>query len=220
VSDGGTPSPTEEPTTADHDLHDTTATSFVPGIESYQRSILLRMSARAFAAAGILLLIYFIVPIENHPHAGIGLRLAVGLALFVAVLTLELGLISRHAQPMLRAAVALATIIPLFLVLFSWIYLTMARSNPASFATPLDRIGALYFTVTVFSTVGFGDITAKTDTARLVVTIQMISDMLVIAVILRLILGAASRTEARRRRDITTTGSSASAPASASETGG
>jgi len=34
-----------------------------------------------------------------------------------------------------------------------------------------------YFTVTVFSTVGFGDITAKTEAARLVVTGQMIVDL-------------------------------------------
>jgi hypothetical protein len=40
----------------------------------------------------------------------------------------------------------------------------------------LTRTDALYFTVTVFSTVGFGDITAKTETARLVVTGQSCPD--------------------------------------------
>jgi hypothetical protein len=98
---------------------------------------------------------------------------------------------------MLRAAVAMATIIPLFIVLFAWIYLTLARSQPAAFGVPLDRSSALYFTVTVFSTVGFGDITAKTDVARLVVTVQMLADLAVLAVVIRLIFGAASRSEAR-----------------------
>ena len=60
---------------------------------------------------------------------------------------------------MLRAGVAMATIIPLFLVLFAWIYLTMSRFSPSTFGHPLDRTSALYFTVSVFSTVGFGDIT-------------------------------------------------------------
>src|ERR1019366_1970348 len=61
------------------------------------------------------------------------------------------------------------------------------------FRWSLTRSSALYFTVTVFSTVGFGDITAKTDVARLVVTVQMLADLAVVAVVIRLMLGAASR---------------------------
>ena len=56
---------------------------------------------------------------------------------------------------------------------------------------------ALYFTVTIFSTVGFGDITPKTDLARLVTTVQMLADLAVIAVVVRLILGTASRSADR-----------------------
>ena len=44
--------------------------------------------------------------------------------------------------------------------------------SAGNFSEPLTRTDALYFTVTVFSTVGFGDITAKTEAARLVVTGQ------------------------------------------------
>jgi hypothetical protein len=85
--------------------------------------------------------------------------------------------------------------------MFAWIYLTMSRSDPAAFGGPLDRASALYFTVTVFSTVGFGDITPKTDLARLVTTVQMLADLAVVAVVIRLILGAASRGTAERRRE-------------------
>ena len=69
----------------------------------------------------------------------------------------------------------------------------MARAYPNAFGVPLSRSSALYFTVTVFSTVGFGDITPKTDVARLVVTVQMLADLAVVAVVIRLILGAATR---------------------------
>ena len=55
----------------------------------------------------------------------------------------------------------------------------------------MTRTTALYFTVTVFSTVGFGDITPHTDLARLVTTTQMLADLVVVAVVVRLILGAA-----------------------------
>ena len=43
----------------------------------------------------------------------------------------------------------------------------------------------------MFSTVGFGDITAKTEAARLVVTGQMITDLVVVGI--RIILGAVTR---------------------------
>jgi hypothetical protein len=44
--------------------------------------------------------------------------------------------------------------------------------------------------VTVFATVGFGDITPVTSNARLTVTAQMVCDILVIAAVVRLIIEA------------------------------
>ena len=79
----------------------------------------------------------------------------------------------------------------MFVVLFASLYLSMSHSSGATFTQPLDHMGALYFTVTVFSTVGFGDITAKTDAARAVVTIQMILDLLLIGAVARLLVTAA-----------------------------
>jgi hypothetical protein len=149
--------------------------------------------------AALLVFLYFVLPIEHRAHQSVVLRLGVAIAFFVAVLVTEIRLIQNHERPLLRATVAMATVIPLFLVLFAWIYLTMAHSAPASFSQPLDRSSALYFTVTVFSTVGFGDIVPKTDVARLVVTVQMLADLAVVVVVVRLILGAASRGSERRR---------------------
>jgi hypothetical protein len=69
----------------------------------------------------------------------------------------------------------------------------MARLAPHSFGTPLTRTDALYFVVSVFSTVGFGDITAKTEAARLVVTGQMMADLIFFGFGLRIIVGAVGR---------------------------
>ena len=57
----------------------------------------------------------------------------------------------------------------------------------------LTRTDALYFTVTVFTTVGFGDIVATTQLVRLVVTAQMILDLGVLGLGIRVFLGAARR---------------------------
>jgi hypothetical protein len=52
----------------------------------------------------------------------------------------------------------------------------------------------------VFSTVGFGDITAKTQTARLVVTGQMIADLIILGLAIKVITGAVRRGRAGRTR--------------------
>ena len=43
----------------------------------------------------------------------------------------------------------------------------------------------LYFSTTVFTTVGFGDITAKSEAARLVVTAQMWVDLAFLGLVVR-----------------------------------
>jgi hypothetical protein len=165
----------------------------------FERSHLVKTSLRALLSAALLIAAYYICPIEHRAHQSVALRLALALAVFSVVLGIEVRQIAKNARPMLRAGVSMATIIPLFLVMFAWIYLTMSHSNPASFGETLNRTGALYFTVTVFSTVGFGDITPKTDPARIVAMVQMISDLAVLAVVVRLILGAATRGMTRLR---------------------
>jgi hypothetical protein len=74
----------------------------------------------------------------------------------------------------------------------------MAALSARSFSQPLNHTDALYFTVTVFATVGFGDITATTAAARLVVTGQMIIDLIILGLGARVILGAVSRGRQRR----------------------
>ena len=79
----------------------------------------------------------------------------------------------------LRAIEALGIIVAVFLVAFSAIYLAMSHESGTTFTLDLDHVQALYFTITVFSTVGFGDITPHTDAARLVVSAQMLLDLVI-----------------------------------------
>jgi hypothetical protein len=161
------------------------------GLENIERRHLWLTGLRAGLTSIAVLAVYFLVPISHHPHDRIALRLSVGLGLFGAALLYEIQAIVRHDRPMLRATDAMALVIPLFIVVFAWTYLTMERSAPGSFTQPMDRVSALYFTVTVFATVGFGDIVPRTDAARLTVTAQMVCDLIVLAVVVRMIFGAA-----------------------------
>jgi len=78
----------------------------------------------------------------------------------------------------------------LFLLLFASAYFVMEKGSPASFTHPLTRTDALYFVVTTFSTVGYGDITPASQTARVVVTVQMLLDLLAIGLGIRVFVGA------------------------------
>jgi len=172
------------------------ATSTITGIGEVERRHLVKAGAQALLGTAIVLTVYYTFPLAHRPHQSVVLRLGVGLALFVAALVTEIRSITKSRYPILRAGVAMAIIIPLFLIVFAWTYLTMSNYSPGTFGRPLDRTSALYFAVTIFSTVGFGDITPHTDGARLVTSVQMIADLAVIAVVIRLILGAATRGQA------------------------
>ncbi len=137
-----------------------------PDLSTFERSHLVSTGLRAAPTATVLLAAYFLIPVPHRHHESPALRLVVALALFVAVVANEVRLITVHERPLLRAGVAMATVIPLFLVLFAWIYLTMSQADPTAFTgipIRLDKPSALYFAVTVFSTVGFGDITPAYD---------------------------------------------------------
>ena len=65
-----------------------------------------------------------------------------------------------------------------------------------AFTEALSRSDALYFTITVFATVGFGDISAQDEVARLVVSSQMLLDLIVLGLGIQVILGAVERGQA------------------------
>jgi hypothetical protein len=85
---------------------------------------------------------------------------------------------------------ALATSVPLFLLLFAATYFVVDKISGSNFNQPLSRTEALYFTVTVFATVGFGDIVATSDGARALVTVQMVAGIVIIGLGARIIVDA------------------------------
>ena len=174
----------------------------VAGLEEFERRHLFLTGLRAAATGTLVLVVYFTVPVSAKPHASVLVRLSVGLAFFVAVLVYEVRAILRSDRPLLRATDAMALVIPVFIVVFSWVYLTMSLSAHNAFSEPLNRTAALYFAVTLFSTVGLGDIAPVSQAARAVVTIQMVADLIVIAVVVRLIFGAARGSAGARARTV------------------
>ena len=177
-----------------------------PASTALQDQVAVRPSSRHVAqtvlrVAGTvtgLFVLYALLPLDRVSEPAAITMLVIGLAAFVTLVAFQVRWIIRSRFPGLRAVEALATSIPFFLLLFASTYVVLSAQSAGSFGGPLSHTDGLYFTVTVFSTVGFGDITAKTETARLVVTGQMLADLIVLGVALRVIVGAVRRGRQRR----------------------
>ena len=162
---------------------------------------ILRASLRAAGSTVALVALYYLLPLDHSARWAALTMLAVGLAALIGLIVFQVRSIIASPFPGLRAVEALATSVPLFLLLFASTYVVMAAINAASFSQPMTRTNALYFTVTVFATVGFGDITAKTEAARLLVTGQMVLDLIVLGVGARIVVGAIGRRRQQRPQD-------------------
>ena len=149
---------------------------------------------RAVGIAAILIALYYIAPLDLLTRISLVAAMVLGLLILAAMTAYQVWAILRAAHPAVRAIEALATTVPLFLLLFAAIYFLMSHGSPSNFNVPaLTRTDTLYFTVTVFATVGFGDISPASQAARLVVTAQMILNLIVLGLGVRLIVGAAQR---------------------------
>jgi hypothetical protein len=155
---------------------------------------------RAAGTAAVLVALYYLLPLDRTSVPAVITILLIGLAGYIVLTAVHVWLIIRSPFPALRAIEALATSISLFLLLFAGTYVVLATLSPASFGEHLSHTDGLYFTVTVFATVGFGDITAKTETARLVVTGQIIADLIYLGVAIKVFAGAVRLGRAGRTR--------------------
>jgi voltage-gated potassium channel len=159
---------------------------------------IVRSLLRAAGSTAVLVAIYYLLPLDHSARWFAVTALVIALAALVGLVTFQVRAISGSRYPALRALEALAVTVPLFLLIFASAYLVMAALSARSFSQPLNHTDALYFTVTVFATVGFGDIAPTADVARLVVTGQMIIDLIILGLGARVILGAVSRGRQRR----------------------
>jgi voltage-gated potassium channel len=159
---------------------------------------MVRGALRTIVTVAILVTLYFVLPLDHETGVTAIAELAVGTVVLVVVLLRQIRVIGQHDYPGVRAIEALAFTIPLYILMFAAAYFLLARAQPNDFTEHLTRTDALYFCVTIFSTVGFGDITAKSELARLIVTIQMLLDLVVLGVVIRSIFSAVKVGQERR----------------------
>ncbi|GAA0236623.1 hypothetical protein GCM10009527_036450 [Actinomadura nitritigenes] len=108
--------------------------------------------------------------------------------------------IVRSSSPWLRALEALVTSLTVFLVVFASTYRLLDSGGPGHFSERLSKVDSMYFTVTVFSSVGFGDIVPVSTPARILTTLQMLGDLVFLGAVGRVLVEAARRGAERQGR--------------------
>ena len=168
-----------------------TATRVPPPTASQRRRFIALGLVPAAVITALLIAVYYLAPLDHLNSVPLGVSLTVGVLLLIGLAAYEVHAITRAKYPGARALRSLATITPFFLILFAAAYYLLANDDPANFGNEsLTRSDTLYFTVTTFTTVGFGDIVARSQTARLIVTVQMILDLIFIGFGIRAFIGA------------------------------
>ena len=160
--------------------------------------LIVRAVLRPVGSICALVALYYLLPLDRASVPTTVAMLVIGLAALTGLVVLQVRSIVMSPFPRLRAVEALAISVPLFLLLFAGTYTVMSGISVDNFTEPLNRTDALYFSITVFATVGFGDISAKAEAARLVVTGQMIADVLIVGLAAKAIAGAVSRGQERQ----------------------
>ena len=148
-----------------------------------RRRVLAAALLRALMTAIVLVALYYLLPLDNEWRLSSAMRAIVGLALFVAVLIWQIRKVLSAEHPEIRAVEALAMTLPLFLLLFASAYFLLSVHGSGAFSQEhLSRTDALYLTVTIFATVGFGDISPVSQAARVAVMCQMLLDLVILGV--------------------------------------
>ena len=153
---------------------------------------------RTMLSVSALFAAYFLIPTRSGDDGSDLPWLILELCVFAVVVGSQVPMIVKAKYPVLRAVETMAILVPLYLLIFARIYLSSSLNDPSGFTQPLNDVTALYFTVTVFASVGFGDIVAQTDSLRMVVTLQMVLNLVVFGLVIRLLASAARRGVARR----------------------
>jgi voltage-gated potassium channel len=154
----------------------------------------------------LILAAYYAAPLDRPLNRRTGLLLGTTLLLFGVLVAVQVRGILRSQRPRLRAIQALIVGVPMLIVVFAATYCTVDAQQPGAFSEALSRTDGLYFTLTVFATVGFGDITPVTQLARVLVTIQMVVGLLTVGVIAKVVFGAVQVAESRQSERSALTG--------------
>ncbi len=167
--------------------------------ERIPRRLLVAALARVLGVVAVTIVGYFLLPIEGEGPAMAAAAVAcLGIAIILTVFARQISRVSRSRRPVLAAVEALVLVFGMFLSFFALLYVSISEGDPGAFTQDVDKVAGFYFATTVLTTVGFGDISAVSDTARILVTVQMVLGMVLIGTAFKALGFSAKRAVAAR----------------------
>ncbi len=155
------------------------------GTQRGRRRQAAKIISRSLLVATAVIVGYFVLPLSSRLAIDTLVELGIGLAVIAGLLTWQVRNIIRSPFPAVQAIAAMVVVVPMFLILFATSYYIIGDADPSNFSEPMSKLDSLYFTVTMFATVGFGDITAVSEGARAIVTVQMVLGLVLVGLVAR-----------------------------------
>ena len=136
---------------------------------------------RMASILAVILVVYFTVPISFDLQAGDVAQLVISL-LALSLLAVAVLVEVRHQLiDSDRRIDGLVLAMMISVLGFALGFYAMSQRDPTQIVGIGTRLDSLYFTMTTLLTIGFGDIYAEGQAARLLVLIQMVFNVVIIA---------------------------------------
>ena len=164
-----------------------------------------RTAVTAALLAVIILLLFSALPPSDPTKtdptavaAGFALDIVAFGLLVVGVTAWQVHRVRRSNRAVGALVEAIVLIFALFIGIMARLYHVASVWNPEAFNRPLTFGDAAYFSMTVFSTVGFGDIYPALALTKALAAFQMVVDLVLVGVVVRLLADAARRSDRRQ----------------------
>jgi voltage-gated potassium channel len=163
--------------------------------EMSRKSLALSIVQSTVRTVAVMVLIFWALStVPEKPDSTIWLPIlliAAAVAGYGWMFSRQIRKVKAAKHPIFRSAEALLVVATMFLAVFASAYVMISAQDVTAFTEQLGHFTAFYFSLTVLATVGFGDITPVSDTARLVCMVQMALDIVFIAAAVKVLGGAA-----------------------------
>jgi hypothetical protein len=137
--------------------------------------------ARLSAMVLLILLVYFVAPVEITPHTETLVRGAISVLVLALLAFGMVRQLQMHIDDTSRRIDGLVVGIVLVVVVFSHTFYVLQQQDPGQFVGLQTKLDSLYFAMTTLVTVGTGDVHAAGQAARALVLVQMVFNVVFVA---------------------------------------